>query len=249
MNNTKKVNILKVEFDSVHSDELINELSLRINNSLKTFIVTANPEIVMYGNKDNEYLKTINSADYVIADGYGIILGSKILGNQIPERIAGFDLMTALLEKGNKEGWSVYFLGAKEEVINKAVMRIEEQFPNLDIAGWQNGYTDVNSVTFQKEIASKNVDLVFLGLGFPKQETWIANSLPHFKKGLFMGVGGSFDVWAGAVKRAPEIWQKLNLEWLYRLIQQPKRWRRMAVLPLFVFKVIKKRFKNIKHIS
>lgn len=244
MDKTKKVHILNVDFDSRRFNELINLLSKRINNSSKTFVVTANPEIVMYGNKDPNYLKTVKSADYVIADGYGIVLGSKILGKQIPERIAGFDLMTALLEKGNDEGWSVYFLGAKEEVINKAVKKIKEQFPYLNIAGWHNGYTDVNSVTLQKEIASKNVDLVFLGLGFPNQETWIANSLPLFKKGLFMGVGGSFDVWAGAVKRAPQIWQKLHIEWLYRLIQQPKRWKRMVVLPLFVFKVIKERLKH-----
>lgn len=240
----KMVNVLNVDFVSISSNELVNELSERIKLSQKTFIVTANPEIVMYGNKDSDYLQTINSADYVIADGYGIILGSKILGNELPERIAGFDLMNALLAKGNEEKWSVYFLGAKEEVINKAVENIQEQYPELNIVGWQNGYGDVHSEELKKSIASKKPDLIFVGLGFPKQEKWIAESISLFKKGIFMGVGGSFDVWAGAVKRAPETWQKLHLEWLYRLIQEPKRWRRMMVLPLFVLKVIKERFKN-----
>lgn len=244
MSKKKKVNIMNVDFVSIHSNELVKDLNERINRASQTFIVTANPEIVMHANEDSEYLSTVNKADYVIADGYGIILGSKILGNEIPERIAGFDLMAALLEKGNDEGWSVYFLGAKEEVISKAVGKIKEQFPYLNIVGWHNGYADVNSIEFQKSIASKKPDLIFVGLGFPAQEKWIANSLPFFEKGLFMGVGGSFDVWAGAVKRAPEVWQRLHIEWLYRLIQQPKRWRRMAVLPLFVIKIMKERLKR-----
>jgi N-acetylglucosaminyldiphosphoundecaprenol N-acetyl-beta-D-mannosaminyltransferase len=244
MSNKKKVNILNINFDSIHSNDLVNKLSERINSSLKTFVVTANPEIVMHGNNDLDYLKLVNDADYVIADGYGIILGSKITGNEIPERIAGFDLMTSLLAKGNEKGWNVYFLGAKEEVINKAVGKIKDTFPQLNVVGWHNGYGDVNSKGFQMDIASKEPDLIFVGLGFPVQENWIANSLPLFKKGLFMGVGGSFDVWAGEVKRAPEIWQKLNVEWLYRLIQQPTRWRRMTVLPIFVLKVMTERLRK-----
>lgn len=244
MSKKKLVNILNMDFVSVQTNELVKDLSERINRTMQTFIVTANPEIVMHANKDPDYLSIVNSADYVIADGYGVILGSKILGNEIPERIAGFDLMTALLAKGNDEAWSVYFLGAREEVINKAVGKIKEKFPQLNVVGWQNGYTDVNSIELQKEIASKKPDMIFVGLGFPTQERWITNCLPLFEKGLFMGVGGSFDVWAGAVKRAPEVWQSLHLEWLYRLIQQPKRWRRIAVLPLFVVKVIKERLKR-----
>lgn len=238
------VSVQNVDFVSISLDKLVIELSKRIKLSQKTFIVTANPEIVMYGNKDSDYLKMINSADYVIADGYGIILASKILGNELPERIAGFDLMNTLLAKGNEEKWSVYFLGAKEEVIDKAVKNIQDQYPDLNIVGWQNGYVDVHSEELKKNIASKNPDLIFVGLGFPKQEKWIAESIPLFNKGIFMGVGGSFDVWAGAVKRAPESWQKLHLEWLYRLLQEPKRWRRMTVLPIFVLKVVKERFKN-----
>lgn len=241
---SKTVSILNVNFVSTSSYELVNDLTERVKQSQKTFIVTANPEIVMHGNKNPDYLHTINTADYVIADGYGIVLGSKILKDELPERIAGFDLMTALLAKGNEEEWSVYLLGAKEEVISRAVKNINKKFPHLNIVGWQNGYINVNSVDFVNDIASKKPDLIFVGLGFPTQENWIANNLPLFEKGLFMGVGGSFDVWAGAVKRAPETWQKLHLEWLYRLIQQPKRWRRMIVLPLFVLKVIKERIKN-----
>src|SRR6476619_6172887 len=142
MKQTKKVNILNTYFNSIHLDELINELNGRIKGLNKTFIVTANPEIVMYGKKDSTYLNTVNQADYVVADGYGVILGSKIIRDVIPERIAGFDIMTMLLEKANQEGWKVYFLGAKEDVISKAVNNIKETFSQLNIAGWHHGYTD-----------------------------------------------------------------------------------------------------------
>lgn len=244
MSKHQKVNILNMHFDSLSKEDLVNHLCERIDSSAKTFVVTANPEIVMHGNHDLDYLHIVNHADFVIADGFGVILGSKIIGNEIPERIAGFDLMTKLLEKANEESWSVYFLGAKEEVIDKAVRNIKVKFPKLMIAGWQNGYVNVHAEEFKQDVASKKPDLIFVGLGFPSQENWVSQSLPYFEKGLFMGVGGSYDVWAGEVKRAPLFWQKLNIEWLYRLIQQPKRWKRMTVLPVFVLKMIKERFKN-----
>ena len=195
MSKKKKVNILNINFDSIYSNDLVNTLCERINRSLKTFVVTANPEIVMHSHNDSKYFNLVNNADFVIADGYGIVLGSKITGDKIPERIAGFDLMKMLLEKGNQAGWSVYFLGAKEEVINKAVQNIKEEFPTLNVVGWHNGYADVDTDDLRKDIAAKKPDLIFVGLGFPTQEYWIANSLPYFNKGLFIGVGGSFDVW------------------------------------------------------
>ena len=107
-----------MNFDSIRAKELLNIISERVNHAEKTFVVTANPEIVMHGRNDETYLNLVNQANFVIADGYGVILGSKMIHNELPERIAGFDLMNSLLEKGNQEGWSVYFLGAKEEVIS-----------------------------------------------------------------------------------------------------------------------------------
>jgi len=239
-----KVSILNMNFDSIRAKELLNIISERVNHAEKTFVVTANPEIVMHGRNDETYLNLVNQANFVIADGYGVILGSKMIQNELPERIAGFDLMNSLLEKGNQEGWSVYFLGAKEEVISKAVHNIKGSFPSLKIAGWHNGYTDVNEEGFVEAIASKKPDLVFVGIGFPKQEYWISTHMSRFEKGFFMGVGGSFDVWAGVVKRAPMIWQNLHMEWLYRLIKQPKRWKRMLVIPDFVLNVMKERFRK-----
>ncbi len=239
-----KVTILNMNFDSIRANELLNTISERVHHAEKTFVVTANPEIVMHGVNDPAYLTLVNQADFVIADGYGVILGSKIMKNPLPERIAGFDLMTSLMEKGNEEGWSVYFLGAKEEVIDKAVNKIKATFPQLKIAGWHHGYADVDAEAFVEDIAAKKPDLVFAGIGFPKQEYWIFNHMSRFEKGFFMGVGGSFDVWAGEMKRAPLMWQKLHLEWFHRLLQQPTRWRRMAVIPDFVLKVMKERLRK-----
>ena len=238
----QKVEILNFFFNSLKKSELLKQLYKKINNKEKTFLVTANPEIVMYANKDAGYKDIIQEADYLIADGYGIILASKLLGKPLPERIPGFEIMTALLEEGNRQGWSVYFFGAKEEVVSKAVTTVKERYENLTIAGYHNGYFDWNDTYVQEEIKATEPDLIFVALGFPKQEQWISSNINYFNKGIFIGLGGSFDVLAGAVKRAPLIWQKLNLEWLYRLIKQPSRWRRMLALPHFILKVMKVKF-------
>lgn len=231
-----KVNIFTLSFNSIEKKQLLEKLINRINNQEKTFLVTANPEIVMYAKQNSEYSKVVNKANFVIADGIGVVIGSKILGTPVPERIAGFDLMCDLLQRGNQEGWCAYFLGAKNEVIGKAVSKIQRDYPNLNIAGYHDGYFN-DSTEIKNIIQKTRPDLVFVALGFPRQEKWIHENLKDFDKGLFIGVGGSFDVLAGTVKRAPLIWQKMNLEWLYRLLQQPSRWKRMLVLPQFVMKV------------
>ncbi|MGG5255338.1 WecB/TagA/CpsF family glycosyltransferase [Neobacillus sp. SM06] len=234
-----KVKILNVNFDNLKRKEILNSLEKKIITGKKTFVVTANPEIVMYAEKDPTYLSIVNNADYVIADGIGVVVGSKLINNPLPERIAGYDLMCDLLAKGNEQGWSAFFLGTKKETIEKAINNIKTNYPQLEIVGWHDGYFNWEKSDIKEEILSKKPDLIFVALGFPKQEKWISQNIQAFDKGFFMGVGGSFDVIAGEVKRAPLIWQKLNLEWLYRLIKQPSRWKRMLVLPLFLIEVLK----------
>ncbi|MFK9090233.1 WecB/TagA/CpsF family glycosyltransferase [Bacillus salipaludis] len=242
--NETKINVLNVMFNSVTKENILNILTKRIAENKKTFLVTANPEIVMHANSDQGYMENIQKADYVIADGIGIIIGSKIIGQPLPERIPGFELMQELLKKGSESNWSAYFLGAKQEVVEKAVETIRKQYPNLQIAGYHDGFFDWDSNMIQDEIKKSKPDLIFVALGLPRQENFIAKNLAKFDKGLFIGVGGSFDVIAGTVKRAPVIWQKLNLEWLYRLIKQPSRWRRMLVLPLFLIRMLKIKLKG-----
>lgn len=218
---------------------MVKNIREQILKECKTFIVTANPEIVMYANEDKEYMKIIQEADYVVPDGSGILLASKRLKQPLQERITGYDLMMELLKEANDENWSIYFLGGKEEVNIKAVNRIQEQFPKVNIIGRHHGYFSLDDEKVPNEIRSLKPDLVFVALGFPRQEQWIYRHYNTFEKGVFIGVGGSVDVLAGTVKRAPQFWQKIQLEWLYRLLQQPSRWRRMLALPKFLLKVLK----------
>jgi len=236
---TNLVTVLGIDFVNKHFGQVVEDLIARIDSKQKSFIVTANPEIVMYAHEHPDYKKIIQSADMVVPDGYGIILASKILGTPIIERVAGYDLTIRLLELGNKKKLKIYLLGGREETNQKAVDNIHSSYPDIQIVGRHHGFFDWEKSNVTAEIKAANPDVVFVALGFPRQEKWIAKHLDQFSHGLFMGVGGSIDVLAGEVQRAPRIWQKLNLEWFYRLISQPSRWRRMLAIPRFIKQIFK----------
>ncbi len=231
------VEIMGIPFISTTMDSLIEQLDERLEAEKQTFLVTANPEILMAADRDQKYYKTIQSADFVIPDGIGILVGAKILGNSIAERLPGFDLTLGLFKLAAQKGYKIFMLGAQESTLKTAVQKVQDWHPGIQIVGYQHGYTDVNAPEVIEAIREADPDIVLVGLGFPKQEYWIDTHKATFKKGLFIGVGGSFDGIAGNMKRAPEIWRRLNVEWLYRLIQQPSRWRRMLALPAFVLKM------------
>lgn len=238
------VEILGIPFLNGKFQQVVHFLSERIENQVKSFIVTANPEIVMYSQENLPYQKIIKSADLIVPDGVGIIIASQILKNPIQERIAGYDLMLQLLQLANRHQWRIYLLGGRPESNEKAVKHIATKYPGVQIAGSHHGYFSGEEDKIREEIYRANADIVFVALGFPKQEKWIADHFDQFSKGVFMGVGGSIDVLAGVVKRAPRVWQKMNLEWLYRLIKQPSRWRRMMALPKFIMEIIRQRTKQ-----
>lgn len=240
----KKVSILGVPFVRLTKKELVRQLDERIQTGQKAFVVTANPEIVMKANEDRNYMDTIRQADYITADGIGIVKAAQILGDPLPERVAGFDTLVDLLQLADQKRYSIYLLGAAEEVLEKTVANIQKDYPNVNIAGFHNGFFDWENNSIDEEIQSRKPDLIFVALGLPRQENWISQNLHKFEKGVFMGVGGSFDVLAGAVQRAPEFWQKVNLEWFYRLLKQPSRWRRMLVLPKFALIILSKKVKG-----
>lgn len=233
------VEIMDISFINATMEEMVSIVTERVEKEEKTFIVTANPEIVMHTKQDPDYKKIVQSADYVVADGVGILLAGKWLNKPIVERVAGFDLMMELLTFANSTGKKVYLLGGREETNEKAASAIKRDFPHLHLVGNHHGYFDWADHTIRKEIQALEPDFVFVALGYPKQEQWIEENLPSFSKGVFMGVGGSVDVLAGEVKRAPEVWRNLKLEWLYRLLKQPSRWRRMLAIPKFVFEILK----------
>jgi N-acetylglucosaminyldiphosphoundecaprenol N-acetyl-beta-D-mannosaminyltransferase len=234
----KFVEILSIPFIDSNMDEFMNGMIYpRLMNQEKTFIVTANPEIVEYANEHQDYKDIIISADYITPDGVGIIMASKWLNQPLQERITGFDLMNELFRVADEKALKVYLLGAEESVIEAAALKVKESYPGLELVGYNHGYIDIKDDALPKSIAELEPDIILTALGFPRQEKWVSKHYALFNKGLFMGVGGSFDVLAGKVNRAPVFWQKMRLEWLYRLIQQPSRWKRMLALPRFVIKV------------
>ena len=238
------VNILGVEFINKTKQEFIFEILSRIEKQEKTFAVTANPEIVMYARKHSSYMKILEHAHMVIPDGIGVVKGAQILGKPLKERVPGYELLLELLAEADKKALKVYFLGAKESVVTKAVSNVAAQYPNIDIVGYRDGYFDLKDEKVLEEVKQKNPDMVFAALGFPKQELWISQYLEIADKGFLMGVGGSFDVLSGTSQRAPEFYLKHNLEWFYRLLKQPTRFKRMLALPKFVIAVC---LQKIKH--
>ncbi|MBM7690862.1 N-acetylglucosaminyldiphosphoundecaprenol N-acetyl-beta-D-mannosaminyltransferase [Peribacillus deserti] len=217
------------------------DLKSRIMNKEKVFIVTANPEIVEFAIADNEYRKMIEKADYIVPDGIGIIVASKMQRTPLQERITGFEVMKDLMELADKHHLNVYMLGAQEHVAARAAAQVKEEYPGLNLVGYHHGFFDLKDEAFAEDIAQLQPDLIFVATGAPRQEQWISMHYDKFAKGIFMGVGGCFDVLAGEVKGAPELWKRYHVEWLYRLLRQPSRWKRMLAIPRFLIRVAKNR--------
>jgi N-acetylglucosaminyldiphosphoundecaprenol N-acetyl-beta-D-mannosaminyltransferase len=240
----ERVDILGVSFINATQAGFVQKLVQDIEKNEKAFVVTANPEIVMKAVEEPEYKTLIDKATYVTADGIGVVKAAGMLGRPLPERVTGYDTMVSLLGHGNEKKFRIYLLGAQQETLDKAIANIRRDYPGIEIAGSHNGFFDWSSSEIQDEIARTEPDLVFVALGVPRQEKWIAENIDRFQKGVFIGVGGSFDVIAGTVERAPEIWQKANLEWFYRLVKQPSRWKRMLALPRFAMKIMSQKAKK-----
>ncbi len=240
----KHVTIMGVPFLHSNQQDFVDLLVNRIEHEEKTFVITANPEVVMQANENPTVMNYLKKATYICADGIGVVKAAQILGDSLPERVTGYDTMVRLLEVGNTKRFKIFLLGAQNETLEKTVKNINQTYPNVDIVGYHDGFFDWNKNDIANEIATLKPDLVFVALGVPRQEKWISENLDQFSKGVFIGVGGSFDVIAGTVKRAPVIWQKLNLEWLYRLLRQPSRFGRMLVLPRFALKVFALKIKG-----
>lgn len=211
-----------------------------LKNNKKMFIVTANPETLMMSEKDMELNNLLNDKDTILVpDGIGVVKALKILNYDVKERIAGIDISNTLLEYGNKLKKSIYLFGSKQDVIDSMKDVINNKYSNLELVGSSNGYVSDRDEVFS-EIKKLKPDIILVALGIPMQEKLIYKHLKDFDKGIFVGVGGSFDVISGHKKRAPKIFIKLNLEWLYRIICEPKRLKRFYQSNVkFIFKVKK----------
>ncbi|RKN86866.1 WecB/TagA/CpsF family glycosyltransferase [Paenibacillus ginsengarvi] len=239
-----KVNIMGVSFSKKTFDETIRHLTGIANSPERGMyhVVTANPEIVMSASKDEQLMRILNEAGIITIDGIGIVLAAKWKGEPVSGRVTGYDMLLKLLEQGNRERWSFYFFGTDEETNRKAVETIAARYPDLKIAGRHNGFFKPDEeAAIVEEIRSTSPDFLIVAMGAPHAERWIYRNKPKLNAKIAMGVGGSLDIIGGKVKRAPTFWIKLNLEWLYRLLSNPSRWRRQLVLPVFAFKAYMRR--------
>lgn len=226
-----KQNILGVYFDDLTLDEAAQAGAALLDEDRFHYVVTPNPEFILAAENDPEFRSVLNKADLVLPDGIGVVYSAKILGTPLKSRVPGIDFAAKMLEELNRRGGRLFLLGAKPGVAEKAGENILARFPDIVLCGTQDGYFKDESAVVHA-VADAKPDLLFVCLGAPKQEKWMARWGVHTGARLAIGLGGALDVFAGNVERAPEAWQKLGLEWAYRLKKEPKRITRMARLPL-----------------
>lgn len=230
-----------VKLQGLNIDSFTFDEAVEYANNISGQVVTINPEMISNAVKDTDFAEIINNADLVIPDGIGVEIGLKILGYNV-KRIAGIEFSHRMIEECAKNNQSVALIGAKPEIVKKAKENLVKEFSSLYITYIHDGYFKEDEQVLE-ELKIRQPRLVLCALGSPKQEEFILKAKSILSEALFVGVGGSFDVWSGEVKRAPEIYQKLGLEWLYRTILDPKRFKRIfPTLPLFVLKVLRERF-------
>lgn len=236
----KPVKILGVPVHPLTMNESVAVLEEKLQKKEQAFVVTANAEIIMMCQQDKEYNNIVSKqADLVLPDGAGAVWAGRYLGNEVPERVAGFDLYNQLLKLSADKGYKAYFFGGAPGVAEAAKNKAEELYPGVQIVGCRNGYfNETEEEAIIKEINDATPDMLFVALGAPKQEKWLVKYRNQLKPRVLMGIGGSFDVLAGKMERAPKWMQEASLEWAFRLYKQPSRFMRMLALPKFVLKVI-----------
>ncbi|WP_342539157.1 WecB/TagA/CpsF family glycosyltransferase [Sporosarcina sp. FSL K6-1540] len=231
-----KETILGVQVNTENYDELIPKVFRNIEDKKKSLVVAINPEKLMKAKEDPGLKALLNRAEFQIPDGIGVIIASKLKKGSISSRITGIDMMDRIVREAARTGRTVFLYGAKPGVADKAAQQLKQTYPDLIVAGTQDGYESDTSKVLET-INKAKPDILFVAMGSPKQEQWIEQHRDNLYPTLYQGVGGSFDVLAGNVKRAPAAFQKMGAEWLYRLLKEPSRLKRQMNLPKFLFEV------------
>lgn len=241
-----RIDVMGVGFDSLTMAEAVKKARALMEARRAAYVVTPNPEIVMRCREDAAAMAAVQQADLVLPDGIGVIYGAKLLGTPLKMKLPGIDFAMTLMGELAQEGKSVFLFGSKPGVAENAGEKLQARFPGLVIAGTHDGYfTDDAPIIAQ--INAVQPDLLLVCLGAPKQEIWMQCNAPRLNVGLMAGLGGSLDVFAGNVKRAPKFFQRLGLEWLYRLVKEPSRIGRMMKLPKFLFAAIGQKLRGKRH--
>ena len=245
-----KVDILGVKFDKITLEGAVDRaISLLADDARGYIVVTPNPEMVMATRQNSEFMAALNQANICLPDGVGVVIASRWLGERLEQRVPGIDFVNRLLQEICARGQAcrVYLLGAKPGVALRAGEKLRTDFPNMEIVGARDGYfTHEQEAAVVEEISTKKPDILLVGLGFPRQELFISRNRDKLLAKLSVGCGGTLDVFAGDVTRAPSVFQRLGLEWLYRLLRQPTRLLRMMALPHFAIEVLIHRYRRLK---
>lgn len=227
--------------DTLKCGDALEKAEFLINKASVSQVITINPEMFSEAEVNEKFAEVLRNAEMIIPDGVGVKIALKINGI-VSERIPGIDFAKKLLNMSAEKNWSVAIIGAKEEVVNKAGVNLRNEIPSLNLVYLHDGYFKDDNKIYE-DLKRVNPDIILVAMGSPRQEFFISNAKKVLNKGFMVGIGGSLDVWSGNVKRAPRIFQKTGMEWLYRTVTQPERLKRIfPALPLFILKAVKYRF-------
>ena len=247
----EKINILGVNVDKTSRKDLVLQIEKILNNSEQATIFTPNTDMIYKASNDDVLKNLINSSDIAIPDGIGVIIASKIIGKPLDERLPGIETGEEIIKLAQKNGYKIFLLGSTDKHLADAKKNLERKYKPLKICGLHNGYFNTignENECIIEEINSSNADVVFVCMGFPRQEIWIKNNIKKLKTvKIAIGLGGSIDVWSGAQKRAPKAFRKLCLEWLWRIINEIWRAKFLLTIPCFVIKVFMQRLFIVKN--
>jgi len=237
-----RVDILGTGIDLLNLEKSMQFISKALAEGRKLWIVSANPELIFRAEKDKKLQRIINKADLVLPDGIGLVWAVRQLAGKNTERVTGVDLTWRILEEGNKNAWRIFLLGSKQGVAEKAVCELRNKYPEIVFDSHHGYFSEAEEPEVLEKIEKLAPHILLVGIGAPRQENW--NASYKGNAGVRIGVGGTLDVLSGEVRRAPKFYCDHNLEWLYRLIKEPSRLRRQYILPLYVLRVLRKKYKG-----
>lgn len=246
-NTIPTVPIYGLQVSKMNMDDTVEYLEQSIKKGKPQQIITANPIMIMTALEQPAYMQVMKHAELLVPDGAGLVWAASTCGQPVAERVAGYDLLHRLMDRGQALQWKVYLLGSTPEVIQATATRLKSLYPYTAIVGYRDGFFGPDQdAEIISEIRRLSPDLLFVARGADTQEPWIGTYKQELGVPIIMGVGGSFDVISGKTKRAPKLFQKLRLEWFYRLLKEPTRYKRMLALPKFALKVLKDKENVVK---